>query len=247
MQTGNQDTGTNCTSPDKDKITSKNITDNSFIPVNNSTHKQNYDQNKKYRGQNKGKKRLRKCRSELSDINQNRNKTIYTNKDISEMKQQFIGNLHSDTTEEDLYKLFGLRSTQYLKQKCLVNMPLIYKTGKIKGFTFIVTPEKLHQDLLKLDGIDLLGRKLLIKEAISTRKKDPKQNNRPNFPVNNSREDQDLFKRPRFIHGNKSYTSVSVKYDATCEERNYSRQPQRKKIFIIGDSTLTRIKKRFKI
>ena len=39
-------------------------------------------------------------------------------------------------------------------------MPLINKTGKSKGFAFIVTPEKVHQDLLKLDGTDLLGREL---------------------------------------------------------------------------------------
>ena len=77
----------------------------------------------------------------------------------------FIGNLHSDTTEEDLYKLFGLRSAQYLKQNCLVNMPLINKTGKSKGFAFIVTPEKVHQDLLKLDGTDLLGRELFHKRG----------------------------------------------------------------------------------
>ena len=31
--------------------------------------------------------------------------------------------------------------------------------------------------------------------------------------------------------------------NATYEERNYSRQPQRKKIFITGDSHLTRMKK----
>ena len=43
------------------------------------------------------------------------NQTTYTNKDISEKKQLPIGNLHSDTTKEDLYKLFRLRSTQYLK------------------------------------------------------------------------------------------------------------------------------------
>ena len=87
-------------------------------------------------------------------------------------------------------------------------MPLINKTGKSKGFAFIVTPEKVHQDLLKLDGIDLLGRKLLIKEAISTRKKDPKQNKRPNFVVNNFPENQDLFKRLRIIPGNKSYVAA---------------------------------------
>ena len=32
--------------------------------------------------------------------------------------------------------------------------------------------------------------------------------------------------------------------DATYEESNYSRQPQKKKLFIIGDSHLTRIKKK---
>ena len=124
-------------------------------------------------------------------------------------------------------------------------MPLIKTTGKSKGFAFIVIPEKVPQDLLELDGIDLLGRKLLIKEAISTRKKDSKQNKRPNFVVNNFPENQDLFKRPRIILGNKSYAKgVSEReVDATYEERNYSRKPQRKKIFIIGDSHLTRIKR----
>ena len=37
MQTGNLDSDTNCTSPNKDKITS--INDDSFILVNNSKHK----------------------------------------------------------------------------------------------------------------------------------------------------------------------------------------------------------------
>ena len=156
----------------------------------------------------------------------------------------FTENLHSDTTEENLYKLFGLRSTQYLKQNWLVNIPLINKTGKSKRFAFKVTPEKVHQDLLKLDGIDFFGRKRLIKETISTRKKDPKQSNRPNFVVNNFPKNQDLFKRPRIVPGNKLYaTAVSeLEVKATYQERNYSRQPQRKQIFVIGDSHLTRIK-----
>ena len=55
MQTGIWDRGTSCTSQDKDNITSVNITDNSFISVNNLKHKQNYDQKKKNREQNKEK------------------------------------------------------------------------------------------------------------------------------------------------------------------------------------------------
>ena len=123
-------------------------------------YKRRHDQNKKNRGQNKERTNSENADQEFSDINQNGNQKTYTNRDVSEKKQLFIGNLHSDTTEEDLYKLFGLRSAQYLKQNCLVNMPLINKTGKSKGFAFIVTPEKVHQDLLKLDRMDLLGREL---------------------------------------------------------------------------------------
>ena len=203
MQTGILDSGTNCTSQDKDKATSINIIDDSFVPVNNSKHKQNYDQNKKNRGKNKQKINAGNPDQELSDINQNRNQTTHTNRDISEKKQFFIGNLQSDTAEEDLYKLFGLRSTQYLKQSCFVNMPLINKTGKSKGFAFIVTPEKVHQELLKVNETDFLGRKLLLKETISARKQDPKQNKRPNFFVNNFPEYGDLFKRHKIIPGNK--------------------------------------------
>ena len=55
MQTGILDSGTNCTSQDKDNITSINITDDSFIPVNNSKQE-------KQRA-NQGKNQLRKCRS----------------------------------------------------------------------------------------------------------------------------------------------------------------------------------------
>ena len=102
VQTGNLDSGTNCTPPDKDKITSINITDDSFITVNNSKQKRNYDQNEKTRKQNKEKTNSENADQELSDVNQNGNQTTYTNRDISEEKQLFIRNLHCDATEEDL-------------------------------------------------------------------------------------------------------------------------------------------------
>ena len=90
-----------------------------FIPINKSKHKRSYDQNKRNRRQNKESINSENADQELSDINQNGNQTTYTNRDISEKKQLFNGNLHNDTTEEDLYKLFGLRSTQYLLKKLL--------------------------------------------------------------------------------------------------------------------------------
>ena len=86
MQTGILDSGNNCTSQDKDNITSINITDDSLIPVNNSNLKRNYDQNKKNREQSKEKTNSENADQELSDINQNGNQTAYTNRDISEKK-----------------------------------------------------------------------------------------------------------------------------------------------------------------
>ena len=47
MQIRILDSSTNYTSQDKGNITSINITDDSFIPVSNSKHKRNYNQNKK--------------------------------------------------------------------------------------------------------------------------------------------------------------------------------------------------------
>ena len=101
--------------------------------------------------------------------------------------------MHSDANEKDLFELLGLRSTQYFKQNFLINMLFINKSRKSKGFVFIVTPEKAHQALLKLNETDLHGGKILINEVISIRKKDPKhvnQNRRPN--LNYFQENQDF-------------------------------------------------------
>ena len=92
IQTGILDSGTNCTSQDKDNITSINMAEDSFILINNSKHKRNYDQNKRNRGQNKGKTNSENADQELSDINENEKQTTYTNRDISVQKQLFIGN-----------------------------------------------------------------------------------------------------------------------------------------------------------
>ena len=60
---------------------------------------------------NQNKERTHSINSdqELSTEQQKRNQTPYTNREFSGKKQLFIRNLHSDTTEENLYKLFGLR------------------------------------------------------------------------------------------------------------------------------------------
>ena len=41
----------------------------------------------------------------------------------NEPKYIYIGNLSLDTKIDDLYELFGLRSTKYLRETCKINMP----------------------------------------------------------------------------------------------------------------------------
>ena len=113
MQTENLDSGTNCTSSDKDKITSINITHDLFIPVNNLTHKVMT----KTRRQNWEKTKSKNADLELSDMGIRQHTKI----GIFQKRNSCLSETYSDTTEEDLYKLSGLRSMQYLKQNCLVN------------------------------------------------------------------------------------------------------------------------------
>ena len=45
----------------------------------------------------------------------------------------FIGNLRFNTKIVDLYELFSLKLTTYLRETCKTNMPVNEKTGKCKG------------------------------------------------------------------------------------------------------------------
>ena len=42
----------------------------------------------------------------------------------------YVGNLNSNASIEDIYKLFGLKSTAYLRSNCHVNFPLNQQTKK---------------------------------------------------------------------------------------------------------------------
>ena len=65
----------------------------------------------------------------------------------------YIGNLSDHTTEDDLYELFGLRSTKYLKQNCSVKMSTNSNTGKNRYFGYVTAPEHVTTELIKLNGI----------------------------------------------------------------------------------------------
>ena len=121
-------------------------------------------------------------------------------------------------------------------------MSLIDKTGRSKGFAFIITPEKLYQELLKLDSIHLFGRKTLIQEVILTRKKNPEQNRRPSSVVNNFPDYQDIFKQFRTVPGNKFYATAVSECEAN-PAYTFFKKTTKKENFITGDGHITRIKK----
>ena len=70
-------------------------------------------------------------------------------KNKNESKKIYIENLSLDTKIDDLYELFGLRSTKYLRETCKINMPVNENTGKCKGFAFALVPEHVQKEILK--------------------------------------------------------------------------------------------------
>ena len=53
-------------------------------------------------------------------------------------------------------------------------MPVNENTGKCKGFAFALVPEHVQKEILKLNGITLENRIIVIEDATSTRKRDTK-------------------------------------------------------------------------
>ena len=83
----------------------------------------------------------------------------------SQTQTLYIGNLSDYTTEDDLYELFGLRSTKYLKQNCSVKMSTNSNTGKKKYFAYVTAPEHVTTELIKLNGIEFNSKCIIVEEA----------------------------------------------------------------------------------
>ena len=83
----------------------------------------------------------------------------------SQTQTLYIGNLRDYTTEDDLYELFGLRSTKYLKQNCSVKMSTNSNTDKKKYFAYGTAPEHVTTELIKLNGIEFNSKCIIVEEA----------------------------------------------------------------------------------
>ena len=83
----------------------------------------------------------------------------------SQTETLYIGKLSDYTTDDDLYELFGLRSTNYLKQNCSVKMSTNSNAGKKKYFPYVTPPEHVTTELIKLNGIQFNSKCVKVEEA----------------------------------------------------------------------------------
>ena len=73
--------------------------------------------------------------------------------------------MNKNVTEQDLIELFGLRTTNYLRNTCRVKLILCSKTNNSRGFAFVTGPEHVLNELVKLNGIEFQEKNLVIDEA----------------------------------------------------------------------------------
>ena len=94
--------------------------------------------------------------SEKSSLNSN---------DSSIVKTLYSGNLNKNVTEQDWVGLFGLRTKNYLRNTCHVNLILCSKTNNSQDFAFVTGPEYVLNELVKLNGIEFQEKLLVIEKA----------------------------------------------------------------------------------
>ena len=64
----------------------------------------------------------------------------------------YVGNLDSNVSIEDIYKLFSLKSTVYLRTNCHVDFPLNQQTQRTGGHVDITAPKDVCDEIVKLNG-----------------------------------------------------------------------------------------------
>ena len=62
-------------------------------------------------------------------------------------KKIYIGNLNENVTNEDIYKLFRLKTTEYLRQTSIVDWKMSEKAGKKLIFGYATVPEFVSTQL----------------------------------------------------------------------------------------------------
>jgi RNA recognition motif-containing protein len=73
----------------------------------------------------------------------------------------FVSNVAFHLTEEDIHAFFS----QHLNV-ISVTRPRDRETGTVRGFCFITVPQDDEEPILKLDGMEVGGRKIHVEKAV---------------------------------------------------------------------------------
>ena len=126
------------------------------------------------------------------------------------VKTFYVGNLNKNVTEQDLIKLFGLRTTNYLWNTYHVKLILCSETNNSQGFAFVTGPEHVLNELVKLKGREFQEKILVIDEA---KKKSSTTSLTPlkQIPVGVSQkcQRQTAFNRTPVVPGHKSFSEMT--------------------------------------
>ena len=143
---------------------------------------------------------LIKCISEKSFLNSN---------DGSIVKTLYVGNLNKNVAE-DLIDLFGLRTTNYLRNTCLVILTLCSKTNNSRAFAFVTGPEHVLNELVKLSRIEF-QEKILVRDEAKKKSSTPSLTPLRQIPVDVSQNSQrqTAFNRTAVVPGHKSFSEVT--------------------------------------
>ena len=124
----------------------------------------------------------------------------------STLKRLYVGNLNKSISEEDLYELFGLQNTTYLKEKCCVKI-VLSKLSLSRGFAFITARDDVCTELIKLNGIGFKSHRLTIEEALVKPKvKEPSPSGNKTTEIKNY---QRPFEEVPVVPGEKSYSKAT--------------------------------------
>ena len=103
---------------------------------------------------------------------------------------------------EDINELFGLKSAEYLRQNCSVEMSFDRNTGKSKVFAFLKVPPHVSDELIKLNGFEFQKQGIRIEKAQTSRQMRHynrfsinQRNAKPNSVINRDSSNQHIFKR----------------------------------------------------
>ena len=81
-----------------------------------------------------------------------------------EKKRLLVRNLSPSVVLEDIIETFGLNSTKYLRENCNIELPMSLQNTGHNGYAYIIAPNHVTDELIKLNELKLKGRNLIIEE-----------------------------------------------------------------------------------